>query len=742
MNGKYVISNPMNGKPIERTFTEYNSYPRPTEYFDVYSPKISTLYSQVFWTQLDKVELPENIVKRFANKTMAVVGFEIDQVFKGENGGEDISVPINVAYNHHFESEMMGKGASLEKVVLNGPSDARAPKRGSLGHGRPEENVIYQIKGSNSDDVFGSKTVAPNHQGFGAGNGGEYRKSFHGYSPSYAQLIQSPESIYITPMQIDTWNRDKMNKTDPSGKFVSGPVPRNSLAPVTGKDAIYSGLLECPVTTRIQKVVTNAEYTLSISKPCAVTISSFSECFAAAEKIKPVECNNLQKKTINNANFPSGCTLSYNSKSNVATVVYNAHTAAPASKGTACGIDNVNITQISGKAKSLVEIATVVDRTKNEVQITMQGPSDVWYGVGFNATTMGDQPYTITIDGKSGKVTERKLGNHNPGSVIKSMVTILSNNVDKKNNLRTVVMTRKLLGITPEHYTFNVDVLELPFINAIGSQATFSYHKEKDAATLMMYPKNGGNACVCGAKHIPFGEAKGFLKYENSSIGFQNLCKPEPASDLLSEKNPTCDLRTYSGGQTACHHLWYLLDHDQTIPWKDQPLEYHLKFRFHFQEYNASYHRPIYRTTWGIASPVEYDVPQCPHGTPTEKCVHEIQGSFNVPKLNGQDIALISGHFHCHAPTCLQFDLFDNVTGALICREVPIYGGHSNGILEKKFDEQGYIAIPPCIFGNEEDGLLSPTIVSNRTLHAVKYANSTYGHHGEMAWLQVFVSPV
>ena len=182
-------------------------------------------------------------------------------------------------------------------------------------------------------------------------------------------------------------------------------------------------------------------------------------------------------------------------------------------------------------------------------------------------------------------MTERKLGNHNPESVIKPMVKVLSNNVDKENNLRTVVMTRQLLGITPEHYTFNVDVLELPFINAIGSQATFSYHKEKDAATLMMYPSNGENACVCGAKHIPFGEAKGFLKYENSSIGFQNLCKPEPASDLLSEKNPTCDLRTYSGGQTACHHLWYLLDHDQTIPWEDQPLEYHLKFRFHFQEH-------------------------------------------------------------------------------------------------------------------------------------------------------------
>ena len=47
-----------------------------------------------------------NIVKRFDGKTMAVVGFEVDQVFKGET---DVSVPINVAYNHHFEREMLGK---------------------------------------------------------------------------------------------------------------------------------------------------------------------------------------------------------------------------------------------------------------------------------------------------------------------------------------------------------------------------------------------------------------------------------------------------------------------------------------------------------------------------------------------------------------------------------------------------------------------------------------------------------
>ena len=73
--------------------------------------------------------------------------------------------------------------------------------------------------------------------------------SYHGYAPGYAQVIDSPTAFQITPMQIDTWNRAEMSKTG-GGKFVAGPEPRNSMAP---KGAEYSGLLECPLTTRIAK---------------------------------------------------------------------------------------------------------------------------------------------------------------------------------------------------------------------------------------------------------------------------------------------------------------------------------------------------------------------------------------------------------------------------------------------------------------------------------------------------------
>jgi hypothetical protein len=42
----------------------------------------------------------------------------------------------------------------------------------------------------------------PTSQLFSEGNGGESRKSFHGYPSGYAQLIGSPTDFHITPMQV------------------------------------------------------------------------------------------------------------------------------------------------------------------------------------------------------------------------------------------------------------------------------------------------------------------------------------------------------------------------------------------------------------------------------------------------------------------------------------------------------------------------------------------------------------
>ena len=67
-------------------------------------------------------------------------------------------------------------------------------------------------------------------------NGGEFRQSLHGYPRGYAQLLKSPLSFW--PFQLHF-----INTRAAAGRL----EPRSSRAP---PDAPYSGLIECPCTTR------------------------------------------------------------------------------------------------------------------------------------------------------------------------------------------------------------------------------------------------------------------------------------------------------------------------------------------------------------------------------------------------------------------------------------------------------------------------------------------------------------
>merc|ERR1712137_826845 len=61
----------------------------------------------------------------------------------------------------------------------------------------------------------------------------------------YVQPIWSPATFSMSPMQINTLNPDGSGKR-------GGPLPRASKAP---PNASYSGLLECPCTTRMKRVI-------------------------------------------------------------------------------------------------------------------------------------------------------------------------------------------------------------------------------------------------------------------------------------------------------------------------------------------------------------------------------------------------------------------------------------------------------------------------------------------------------
>jgi hypothetical protein len=122
MNGEYVTTPTPHAKG--RFNTNWSEYPGGVEYFDVHLGPITTLYSQVWWKTLPTVPLPPELVSRFDKRAMAIVGYETDSVRRTPRG--DVSVPINMAYNHHHDVYLTGKHSRRERVPYD-PLDLTIP---------------------------------------------------------------------------------------------------------------------------------------------------------------------------------------------------------------------------------------------------------------------------------------------------------------------------------------------------------------------------------------------------------------------------------------------------------------------------------------------------------------------------------------------------------------------------------------------------------------------------------------
>ena len=182
------------------------------EYFDVFSPPITSRYGNVFWTVMEPVSLPQNIINRFNGKPMPIVGYEMDQLFL-----DNTSVPITWAYNHHYAAYLYESEQQFSVLSHNIPEfDLENP--GSQNHGF---HSFVKI-----NDSYGRY---PYSQFFSEGNGGESGSSYHGYPSGYAQIIYSPKIFRIQPMQIDTRNRNP--KFINQSKFVPGILPPSAGAP-------------------------------------------------------------------------------------------------------------------------------------------------------------------------------------------------------------------------------------------------------------------------------------------------------------------------------------------------------------------------------------------------------------------------------------------------------------------------------------------------------------------------------
>eukprot|EP01079_Euglenida_sp_SAG-EU17-18_P002443 gene2443-3214_t len=847
MNGNYSYWRTP-GAPDGVSFpTNFMSYPGGVESFDAYHGPINSTYSQVWWTASND-SLPEEIIARFKGKVMR----KGDKDPYGKMLDVDTSVPINMAYNHHHNTLITGSGSKMEVVSRHDPRVTQAQSR---KHARMSDPDMVWLPVEHTPSLHGVPTSAM----FDDGNGGEFRKTLHMYGPPFAQLVESPDRINGIAMQIDTWHRDKMNLT--GSPFVPGPVPRASQAPTAGPDAIYSGLLECPLTSRITKtfesgsdgfhdgivaqafacphdsdsfcvrqgvngingqvpspgapgaglyylgkvpsadsceqacanstacmaftwvspsfgqgwqnmcylvysgkasnvaqagIVTGwksgaagapADCVLS-HRQCQHAVANSTTCFAAAGALPGLLAlaSNITMRQVTSAGLPPGCSVVVDT-ARAAQLIWNINASSDACSAVNNRTDLIGRqTLFSSNTSAGVTLDLVAQGSNHTATITLHGPPDVWFGVGFGTQLMSDKPYTIVVDG-SGSVSERKLDDHAPGQPLQPSVAVLSNTVS--SGVRTVVLQRPLKGATSNHFSFVTTNLSLPFISAIGPSAVFGPHGSSPhgAGILNLWPTSGPIS-ICNISSRPFGQGVGTLKYvpTGTTVGFPaNRCDPQPRSDLLAQRNPTCDVRTYVGGLNVCRHGWHLLDADQEVPWGDTQLVYWKKFRVYFQEYDPAHHKKIQRVDWCIGSHqgCEYDIPKCAPGTPTAECTHTVTGTWTPVAKGGQDVYLASIHHHCHAPTCLYMESWrtDTDPPQLLCRTQAVYGGTGGYVKDRgeQFNEPGYIANPPCMWGRPEDGLAPPVRMNGVPVFVKSVTNSTYGHYGDMAISQAML---
>ena len=405
-NVKYTIANAKNPE-MEYSFRDSSSY------FEVETTSLNTTYGEVFWTMLPLVDLPKDIVDAYQDKYMIVTGFEVDVRRINESTGKEESVPVYQSYNHHYAPAIH---SSYAKCL----GDVGRPD----SHGHP--TLLYEVRGSPPE---GTRLVT----NFVHGNGNEHRQVFHGVPSGYGQILYSPSKFTLIPMQINT--NDGTNRLG-----AGGPVPKFS-RDHANPNGFYSPLLECPCTDRIHKEIGNL--TSQLVGMCDVMPIASSDCFAGAQKL--FQSDVVKNVSVESIHLPPGCSVSRDDHDGIVVTFNN-------NRSSLVTCDIVPPIKTTGSSlSSSVKLNLTLDEKNNKVMIEMEGPSDVWFGVGFNASSMQDAPYAIVV--LSENITERKLSNHAAGTELKSSLNVLSNSVS--NGRRRVLLSRALQGISPDHFTFD-----------------------------------------------------------------------------------------------------------------------------------------------------------------------------------------------------------------------------------------------------------------------------------------------
>lgn len=117
----------------------------------------------------------------------------------------------------------------------------------------------------------------------------------------------------------------------------------------------------------------------------------------------------------------------------------------------------------------------VIDDITDVVKLTITGPEDKYFAIGFGTDEMLDS-YAIVCNQTGVSVEERKLGNHNAGSILTSTITLDSTSI--ANGQKTLFISRPLTGPTADYFDFSKVTagVGVTAIYSIGFSQVLSYH--------------------------------------------------------------------------------------------------------------------------------------------------------------------------------------------------------------------------------------------------------------------------
>lgn len=156
---------------------------------------------------------------------------------------------------------------------------------------------------------------------------------------------------------------------------------------------------------------------------------------------------------------------------------------------------------IGTKSLPNISLQLELNEISNKAKITMSGPENGWFSIGFGGVTM--EGYAIVIGAQaSGNYFETYMEfAMQPFPLTTQSLTLLSSQV--VSNTRTMVFERSLVGATGQHYTFAAQEQTMNISWAYGNRP-FEYHTDRGTTTMQIVsvPEPGAAALFLGGVAI------------------------------------------------------------------------------------------------------------------------------------------------------------------------------------------------------------------------------------------------